>query len=79
MSDLSGTRAMPSPGIGRTTRASAKLPEAMSDAHRAARRSAAAETSRPQSVFPAECPWPFDQAMDENVWPRVRVTYPGRS
>ena len=47
----------------------AKLPEAMADAYRAARRTAAAETTKAQSVFPAECPWPFDEAMDEDFWP----------
>jgi hypothetical protein len=56
----------------------AKLPEAMSDAYRSARRTAAAETSKAQTIFPAECPWPSDQAMDENFWPGGRVTCPGR-
>jgi hypothetical protein len=43
----------------------AKLPEAMADAYRRARRSAAAETDLPDITFPAECPWTFEQAMQD--------------
>jgi len=43
----------------------AKLPEAMADAYRRARRSAAAETDLPDITFPTECPWTFEQAMQD--------------
>jgi hypothetical protein len=39
------------------------LPEAMATAYRRARRNAALETDLPESTFPADCPWTFDQAM----------------
>ncbi len=39
------------------------LPEAMATAYRRARRNAALETDLPETTFPADCPWTFDQAM----------------
>jgi hypothetical protein len=30
---------------------------------------AAGETGLPESLFPATCPWPFEQFMDEAFWP----------
>jgi predicted nucleic acid-binding Zn-ribbon protein len=47
----------------------AKLPEAVADAYRTARRSAAVETGLELDTFPAGCPWTFEQAMDEGFWP----------
>lgn len=47
----------------------ARLPEAMASAYRYARREAAAESGLPETTFPAECPWSFDQAVDEAFWP----------
>jgi len=32
---------------------------------------ASKETGMIAVVFPAECPWTFDQAMDDNFWPEV--------
>ena len=38
-------------------------------AYRYARRKAAIETGLGEDVFPAECPWPFERAMDGDFWP----------
>ena len=37
--------------------------------YRYARRKAAIETGLGADVFPAECPWPFERAMDGDSWP----------
>jgi len=29
------------------------------------------ETGMGESVFPSECPWTFDQAMDADFWPEA--------
>ena len=42
-----------------------KLDETMTTAYRLARRKAAIETELPLSTFPPECPWTFDQAMQQ--------------
>jgi hypothetical protein len=42
-----------------------RLPEAMATAYRRARRTAGIETGLPDTVFPAESPWTFDQAMQD--------------
>jgi hypothetical protein len=47
----------------------ARLPESVSAAFRYARRTAADETGLDDTTFPVECPWSFDQMMDENFWP----------
>lgn len=47
----------------------AKLPEAMAAAYRRAVLAAARETSLPEALFPSDCPWSFDQAMDAGFWP----------
>lgn len=39
------------------------------EAYRRARKEAAGETGLPLSVFPAECPFTFEQALDEEFWP----------
>ena len=46
-----------------------RLPEAMADAYGVAIIAAARETSIAEDVFPAECPWSFDQIMDGAFWP----------
>ncbi len=45
----------------------AKLDEAMTTACRLARRKASIETDIAVSIFPAECPWTFEQAMQEEL------------
>jgi hypothetical protein len=47
----------------------AKVPDALGDAYGDARGDAYAETGMPEAVFPAECPWGFDQVMDQGFWP----------
>jgi hypothetical protein len=47
----------------------ARLPEAIEAAYRYARRDASAETGMRASVFPASCPYSFDQMMNESFWP----------
>ena len=47
----------------------AKLAEAVESAYRYARRDAARETNMDDSMFPAECPWSFEQFMDVTFWP----------
>lgn len=47
-----------------------KLPEAVEQAYRYARRQAAAETKLPEQTFPAVCPWTVEQAMDPDFWPK---------
>jgi hypothetical protein len=47
----------------------ARLPEALASAYRYARRDAARETGMDVAVFPAECPWSFEQIMDADFWP----------
>lgn len=42
-----------------------QIPEAMTTAYRRARRVAGAQTRKPLSHFPADCPWTFDQAMQD--------------
>ena len=46
-----------------------KVPEAMEAAYRVARIRAASETGLPRQAFPAECPYDFLSAMDEQFWP----------
>ena len=49
----------------------AQVPEAVASAYRRAKREAAAETDLPVSIFPPDCPWPFDRLMDEGFWPGI--------
>jgi hypothetical protein len=49
----------------------ATLDASLSTAYRRARRDAALETGFPESTFPAECPWAFDQMMAEDFWPEA--------
>jgi hypothetical protein len=46
-----------------------KLPEAIDDAYIDARGEAYAETGLAKTSFPAACPWPFTQIMDDGFWP----------
>jgi hypothetical protein len=46
-----------------------KLAEALLPAYRYARRGGANETGFEETVFPAECPWAFEQIMDDDFWP----------
>ena len=46
------------------------LPESVATAYRRARRSASVETGLPDSVFPDECPWTFDEAMESDIGER---------
>lgn len=46
----------------------AVLPEAVASAYRRSRRSASAETGLPESTFPIDCPWTFDEAMREDLF-----------
>jgi hypothetical protein len=47
----------------------AKLDQAIRDAYRLALIEAEKETGLARSVFPATCPWSFQQTMDETFWP----------
>jgi hypothetical protein len=44
-----------------------KAAEAVATAYRLARRSASAETGLPESIFPVDCPWTFDAAMQDGL------------
>ncbi len=45
------------------------LGEVLLSAYRRARRKAAIETGLDPQVFPATCPWTYDQAVDADFWP----------
>jgi len=47
----------------------AKVPEAIVFAYRLASLEAVGETGLAESTFPAECPWSFDEIMDNRFWP----------
>jgi hypothetical protein len=46
-----------------------KLPDAIHQAYGNAAIEAGAETGLAESIFPAVCPWSFDQIMNEGFWP----------
>lgn len=46
-----------------------KLDEFMLDGYELGRGGAADETGLPESTFPPECPWTFEQAMNPEFWP----------
>jgi len=48
-----------------------KLPACVDEAYTHARRLAARETGMDTSTFPAQCPWTFDELMDEHFWPEM--------
>jgi hypothetical protein len=45
------------------------LPAVLAEAYRIARIEAENETGLPDATFPADCPWSFEQMMDEDFWP----------
>jgi len=45
------------------------IPEYMEKAWKAAKRKAGREASITQSTFPAQCPWSFEEVMDDEFWP----------
>jgi hypothetical protein len=45
------------------------VPAAIASAYRIAVLEAASETGLPKSLFPPDCPFGFEQIMDENFWP----------
>ena len=45
------------------------IPEATALAYRQARIGAQRESDLDASVFPAQCPWTFDEMMNEDFWP----------
>lgn len=47
----------------------ADIAETMSDAYEVAQIEAAGETGLSETVFPAECPWSYEQIMDAGFWP----------
>lgn len=44
------------------------FPALWSEAYDDARKEAALETSLPLQIFPNECPWTFEQVMDNEFW-----------
>jgi len=46
-----------------------QLDDIVVDAYKRARRDAARATLLPIDVFPASCPWTFDQTMSDSFWP----------
>lgn len=47
----------------------AKLPEVLADAYQDAVIAAAEETRLAESIFPSECPWPFESISAPDFWP----------
>jgi len=45
--------------------------EAVTTAYRYARVDAERETGLVRETFPAQCPWTFDDMMDESFWPQT--------
>jgi len=50
------------------------LPETYQDTYDYAVLAAAKETCLAASTFPAQCPWSFEQAMNEDFWPEAPAT-----
>ena len=50
-----------------------RLPELFQRAYRAGVNLAVEETNLNESRFPASSPWSFEQAMNENFWPRAAI------
>jgi len=48
----------------------AMLDVSMDRAWKKARREAELETGLDASIFPAQCPWQFEQVMDNGFWPQ---------
>jgi len=45
------------------------LPESMKKAWDSAKRKAARETGIPRTAFPTQCPWSFEDIMNDDFWP----------
>lgn len=45
------------------------IPAFMVDSYEVARLKAAKETKLQKSTFPTDCPWLFEQIMDDDFWP----------
>jgi hypothetical protein len=50
-----------------------QVPELFARAYRRALNRAQRETGLGSSMFPASCPWTFEQAMDEDFWPEAKI------
>src|SRR5208282_5182128 len=50
-----------------------KMAEILSDAFEEARYTAAEQTGLDDAMFPKDCPWSFDQCVDEQFWPEATV------
>lgn len=46
-----------------------KIPDTLVEAYEAALVTAFKETGLPESTFPSQCPWNFNDVMDSNFWP----------
>jgi len=46
------------------------VPEIYRQAYHFAIRAAMLDTGLDRAAFPAQCPWSFEQVMDENFWPQ---------
>ena len=46
-----------------------KVPQSVTRAYKYARTGAARETGLAKKTFPEECPWSFEQALDNEFWP----------
>jgi hypothetical protein len=46
-----------------------ELDESITRAYKTAREQAAGETGLPRSTFPLDCPWTFDEMINEDHWP----------
>jgi len=47
------------------------VPESYEDAYGDALLEAAKETGLSKATFPAQCPWTFEQVIDDNFWPEA--------
>jgi Domain of unknown function DUF29 len=52
-----------------------QLPELFQKAYRAGVNLAVEETNLHESRFPASSPWSFEQAMNEDFWPRAAIRF----
>ncbi|WP_257287283.1 DUF29 domain-containing protein [Endozoicomonas sp. SESOKO2] len=46
-----------------------RLPEAATEAYGAAKITAFKETGLPETTFPTQCEWPFEQVINDEFWP----------
>jgi hypothetical protein len=50
-----------------------QLPAILAEAYPRARRHAQEQTGLTLATFPAACPWPADQVLDEEFWPAAEA------